>query len=72
MFKRYRIPKYTIYLNRESDNLYHGILYKELCKNCGYRLGEHNNYDCPIGDESFLDHEPEFYIEVLNKNIKIL
>lgn len=72
MFKSYKIPKYTIHYMNVYNGQYRGILFTELCSKCGYRMGIHNDYTCPNGKESFIDHGPEFYLDELNKNIKVL
>ena len=64
-FTSYNHKKYTTkYLYRYN---FHGN-YAELCRLCGYTLGQHG------GDDSCLksNDKPEFYSIKLNNNIKIL
>jgi hypothetical protein len=70
MFIRYSPPKYTKYKNNYRNCNYNDIHYEEVCKKCGYRMGDHIGMDCPRS--SMYNLPPEFFITSINKNITII
>lgn len=71
MWIPYKRPRYTT--NEWYIDQKFGIDMQELCKTCGYPYGTHFGNICPKKtDEHIGELKPQFIIERLNKNIKII
>jgi hypothetical protein len=70
-FTRYNPPKYTKYKGLYSNIKHKGIYFEEVCRKCGFRMGDHMDIKCP-NSSTHKRALPEFFIIPINKNITVL